>query len=52
MVLACLIQTIPRDVTLQKKSYGNSSYQSNISHNKLADCSKYDSHLSTQFNWY
>lgn len=51
MVLPRLIQTIPGDVTLQKKSCWNHGYKSNISHNKLADCSKCVSHLSVQFKW-
>lgn len=39
------IQTIPRDVTLQKKSDGNCSYKGDMSNIKVADCSKYVLHL-------
>lgn len=41
----------PKRWDITKKLYWTRRFQSNINHNKLADSSKYDSHLSLQFNW-
>lgn len=40
----------PKRCGITKKLYGTLYFYSNITHNKTADFSKYDSHLLLQFN--